>query len=127
MNNIKRKNKGFTILEVVISISIISICMVGIMDAFILGSFYKKSSEEYTIASFLAQKTLESLLSPSSPISEAADFSEAPFPEPYDQYKYTVKVTSFESLDGCVKITVSVSTPASKLRRIVELSALKLK
>lgn len=111
-------------MEVIISVSIIFICMVGIMDAFILGSYYKKSSEEVTTASFLGQQVLESLLS--SSFSEPLDISGESFPEPYDNYKYAVKMTSFENSDDFVKITVYVSTPASKLRRIVELSALKL-
>lgn len=122
MNNIKIKNKGFTLVEVIISVSIIFICMVGIMDAFILGSFYKKSSEEVTTASFLGQQVLESLLS--SSFSEPVDISGVSFSEPYDKYKYAVKMTLFK--DDFLKITVYVSTPESKLRRIVELSAIKL-
>lgn len=124
MNDKKRKNNGFTIVEVIISVSIIFICMVGIMDAFILGSYYKKSSEEFTTASFLGQQVLESLLS--SSFSDPLDISGESFPEPYNKYKYAIKMTPFENSDDFVKITVYVSTPASKLRRIVELSALKL-
>ncbi|MFH1454362.1 MAG: prepilin-type N-terminal cleavage/methylation domain-containing protein [Armatimonadota bacterium] len=125
MNNVKRKKKGLTLVEVIISVSILFICMVGIMDAFVLGSVYQKSSEEVTTASFLGQQVLESLLSYTA--SESLEISAESFPEPYEKYNYTAKMAPFEDLEGFVKITVHVSTPkGSKLRRVVKLSALKL-
>jgi len=55
------KKYGFTLIEVVLVIAILSIALLGIIRIFPLGLRTKKVAEEYSMATLLGQKMLEEI------------------------------------------------------------------
>lgn len=120
-----KKNKGFTLIEVLVSAVILVVCMAGIMNSFAVGSYFKKNTEEITNAAFLAQEVMNAAVYIYAPGIEPID-EEYSCHEPFSNYSWKIKT---KDISGTLKqITVQVMTPpTSKLRRTVELTALKAK
>ncbi|MDH7511849.1 MAG: prepilin-type N-terminal cleavage/methylation domain-containing protein [Clostridiales bacterium] len=57
----KNKNKGFTLLEVVIGIALIAIAVLGLAEMFTLSVMNNMRSDRITTASFLAQQRVDVL------------------------------------------------------------------
>lgn len=55
--------KGFSLIELIVAFSIIGVAFVSLIQAFPFGLSISKESENKTIASYLAQKKIEELLS----------------------------------------------------------------
>lgn len=62
MKNIQNK-KGFSLIEIMAAFSIIGLVFVGLMQSFPYGLSINKTSENSTIASFLAQGEIEEIRS----------------------------------------------------------------
>lgn len=62
-NKLIKNKKGFSLIEIMASFSIISLVFIGLAQAFPYGLMINKTSENATIASFLAQAEIEELYS----------------------------------------------------------------
>jgi type II secretory pathway pseudopilin PulG len=60
MKNIFKQNKGIGLIEIILSISILSVGILGIISAFPRATAIQRSLELNTIANHLAQETMES-------------------------------------------------------------------
>ncbi len=54
---------GFTLIEVVVAISILTIAFISLVQSFPFGSSINKSAQQQTVASYLAQSKIEDLYS----------------------------------------------------------------
>ncbi|MCD4694545.1 type II secretion system GspH family protein [bacterium] len=59
----KRELKGFSLIEVVVAMSILMVAFIGLVQSFPLGNSINDSSQKKTTASYLAQEKIESLYS----------------------------------------------------------------
>ncbi len=84
--------RGFTLVEVIITVFILSLCVVPVYTGLIAGSKNVDSAQRRMIALGLAQGKLEEILSLDYRSISSRETKEN-FPDPYSRYSYTVFVT----------------------------------
>lgn len=108
----KTSNKGFTLIEILVSIAILSIAMLGIMSAVSSGIFGITKNKNLTIAMLIAQSQMNKFLIDNQrgpdlqdePVSDYPGFSfsrtitryENAMIGPIDAYKVVITVTWLE-------------------------------
>jgi len=105
LKNNKSTNKGFTFLEVLTAILIMSVALVPILSWVPVSLRMKKKAENKMFAIFLAQGRLEELrIAVLNNFSSDYDASNIVFPAPYQNFRYTIT----DSADAGLK-TLSVT------------------
>lgn len=84
--------RGFTLVEVIITVFILSLCVIPVYTGLIAGSKNVDSAQRRMIALGLAQGKLEEILSLDYRSISSRETKEN-FPDPYSRYSYTVFVT----------------------------------
>lgn len=84
--------KGFTLVEVIITVFILSLCVIPVYTGLLAGSKNVDSAQRRMIALGLAQGKLEEILSLDYRSISSRETKEN-FPDPYSRYSYTVFVT----------------------------------
>jgi len=114
------KEKGFTLLEVIVAITVMGIGIVLIMQLFSGGLRSGKVSRDYTVAVVHAREKMEEMLI--NPVAGTGDFG--------DGYKWQTEVMPYsltEEDSGLLKITVKVSWATLRKDRAIEIITLKTK
>ncbi len=95
-NTSMRNNKGFTLLEVMLSLSIISISLMVIIHSFSLAISVKNSVNNYSKAIFLSEKKLSEIKLSGSDKME----NNGKFLEPFERFNWQIKAdrTNFSDL-----------------------------
>ncbi|HIE50795.1 MAG TPA: prepilin-type N-terminal cleavage/methylation domain-containing protein [Armatimonadetes bacterium] len=101
-------SKGFTLLELIVALAIMTLGLVGVLHALSAALVASRTAEDYTTAAMLAQQKLEELLLlPEPEVGEdAGDFGEL-FPR--FQWESTVEETELENYYH-LSVTVSWQT-----------------
>ncbi len=84
--------RGFTLVEVIITVFILSLCVIPVYTGLLAGSKNVDSAQRRMIALGLAQGKLEEILSLDYRSISSRETKEN-FPDPYSRYSYTVFVT----------------------------------
>lgn len=84
--------RGFTLVEVIITLLILSVCVIPVYTGLIAGSKNVDSAQRRMVALGLAQGKLEEILSLDYHSISSRETKEN-FPDPYSRYSYTVFVT----------------------------------
>jgi prepilin-type N-terminal cleavage/methylation domain-containing protein len=126
-----RQRAGFTLVEVILSIVIMSIVMYAVIGVYITSGFKGVNVEAYTVAQALSESVLEEAMSRS--FASVADVPETAFSaEALSEYTYEIVAdyVSREALDAAVagptdykKITVRIRHP--RLGNPIDLASLK--
>ncbi|MEW6740393.1 MAG: type IV pilus modification PilV family protein [Nitrospirota bacterium] len=114
------KEKGFTLLEVIVAITVMGIGIVLIMQLFSGGLRSGKVSRDYTVAVVHAREKMEEMLI--NPLAGTGDFG--------DGYKWQTEVMPYSLTGedfGVLKITVKVSWATLRKDRAIEIITLKTK
>ena len=91
MKNYSRTNKGFTFLELLAAILIMSVALVPILSWVPVSLQTKRKAENKMIAIFLAQSKLEELrLAVLNNFSADYDAANVAFTSPYQDFRYTI-------------------------------------
>ncbi len=91
MKNKKSSNKGFTFLEVLAAILIMSAALVPILSWVPVSLQTKKKAENKMVAIFLAQSKFEELrIAALSNFTTDYDAANVAFPAPYQNFRYTI-------------------------------------
>jgi len=89
---LRGNQRGFTLVEVIITLLILSVCVIPVYTGLIAGSKNVDSAQRRMVALGLAQGKLEEILSLDYHSISSRETKES-FPEPYSRYSYTVFVT----------------------------------
>jgi len=104
-----KDERGLTIIEVLMSVAILSIIMVPMMNSFIIGGRLNNDAEGYSTALTLAQSKIEELKGlnfssivdiPQTDFSGESDYSQ------YDGYSYSITVAASGLNTKTVTVTV---------------------
>lgn len=105
-------SKGFTLIEIVLAIFIMSLGIIAIMQVFPTTLMVSKDTEEMTRATFLAERKMEEVKGKIRYENDFAnDYNESSptaFPPPDENYKYTVIDTEDEHPGEVKEIKVTV-------------------
>ena len=126
--------KGFTLIELIIAIFILTLGITTVFAVFPLGIQIASSSKMATVATHLGEEKIEEIISKYyDEISDAAFPDELSLPSPFSAYKRETEITCFDPNDSpppnCsdgdtgikrIEVTVSWGTPTKK----IELNAL---
>ncbi len=110
---------GFTLIEVIIAMALLSICLVMIMQLFAGGLKSARTSCDYTRAVIIAKDKMEELSI--NPVSESGEFEEG--------YRWETEALPYEEGEGynLMKIKVKVFWgDVSNRERSIELVSLKV-
>ncbi|MRR37696.1 type II secretion system protein [bacterium] len=100
-----RRSRGFTLLEVVVAMVILSIAFVTLITAANQGVDMAARSKFITTSTLLAQKRIADVISDTG--AKSAGTGEGDFGEDYTGYTYTEK-TEATPLEGCYKYTLTI-------------------
>jgi len=89
---LRGNQRGFTLVEVIITLLILSVCVIPVYTGLIAGSKNVDSAQRRMVALGLAQGKLEEILSLDYHSISSRETKEN-FPDPYSRYSYTVFVT----------------------------------
>ena len=107
-----RNNSGFTLMEVLVAMLILSVGLLG-MAALITGIINSnKLSNRISTATVLAQDKMEEIKNDG--YSNAGDEPKASLPSPYDQYEREVTVVDPSPAANMKTVTVKVYWESSK-------------
>jgi len=116
----KRQRSGFTLIEVVIAMTILGICLVLVMQLFAGGLRAARTSCDYSRAVLHAKDKMEDLTN--NPVQDSGEFD--------DGFKWETEVESYKEVKDepfkLLKVKVRVMWPdVMKNSRTVELVGLK--
>lgn len=106
-----KNGAGFTLIEIVLTIFIMSWGIIAIMQVFPTTLMVSKDTEEMTRATFLAERKMEEVKGRIRHENDFAnDYNDSPtaFPLPDENYKYTVDDTEVEYPNEVKEIKVTV-------------------
>ncbi len=106
-----KNGAGFTLIEIVLAIFIMSYGIIAIMQVFPTTLLVSKDTEEMTRATFLAERKMEEVKGKIRHENDFAnDYDDSPtaFPPPDENYKYTVVDTGDEHPGEVKEIEVTV-------------------
>ena len=123
---------GFTLLEIMVAVSILSISMMVIMEMHSGTMITSRRAEEITIATMLARSQLHEVQLDFEKGMTKGEFPkenktlEGTFDEPYERYKWEAKVSKVEipippQPEGDVKFNSSIQSYAQPLEYIASL------
>ena len=69
---VKRREAGFSLLEVAVASMIMLVGLLGVMQLFVISALYNNNARQTTIASMVAKRVMEQLLSVPLPATEIA-------------------------------------------------------
>ncbi len=67
-----KSEKGFTLLETAVAAMVMTVGIISVMQLFTLSALYNKSAKQTTLASTIAKRKMEQLLSMANPATEVA-------------------------------------------------------
>ena len=105
MMNIKSNSKGFTLLEIVISLGILLVGILAILALFPVGFDSASRSADLTKATIFAQDQMEDLKRigyPATAVGTPVAFSDP-------RFNYTVQVSTAGLPNNCQQVTLGVS------------------
>ena len=112
MRRLRNNNNGFTLMEVLVAMLILSVGLLG-MAALITGIINSnKLSNRISTATVLAQDKMEDIKRLG--FSNAASETKVPMSSPYDNYEREVTVTPNSPATGMSTVTVTVYWELSK-------------
>ncbi|MFO8085328.1 MAG: type II secretion system protein [Desulfobacterales bacterium] len=119
--------RGFTLIEILVAMMLLSICLVVILQLFSGGLKSGKTAEDYTRAVFYAREKMEEYL-----LME--DFQEGVFEGTFDDvYRWRADITYVEPEDeeperlvDLFQVNVSVFWAAGKREKEFQISTLKI-
>jgi type II secretion system protein I len=114
-----QSHKGFTLLEVLLSLSIISISLLVIINCFSQAVSAKKSVLNYTQAMFLADEKIAELKNGS--LSEIA--KQGNFDPPYEKFKWDIDAIS-TNYRNLAKVDLTVSWFQQGREKNIEVSTI---
>lgn len=86
-------NKGFTLVEIIVAIFVISVGIVSIVSMFPLGMKLVNSSQTSAISNQLCQQKIEEILATPYNDIVVGNSSENPLPLPFASFRREVKIT----------------------------------
>ena len=101
-----KSEKGFSLIEVIISLALLGIIAVAFLSALSTASSVTLTTDERQTASNLAETQMEYVRSQ----GYAASYSPAPMPTEYNRYTVTIDVASLQD-SNIQKITVTAGLP----------------
>jgi len=110
-------SKGFTVLEAMIALVILSIALLALLRVMPVGIKGSKLAEETTIATILAQKKIEEARAATWPPSSVTKINLGS--EGYSNFDYIRDVTSVSPTTYLREVTVSIYWPAGTEQRVV--------
>lgn len=105
------KQKGFTLIETLVALAVITIGLVVVLQVFPFGFSVERNSQLETQATLCAQEKIESLLSKSFSELSIGTVVESSLPIPFERFSRTIK-TSF------VDASLQESGSATALKKI---------
>jgi prepilin-type N-terminal cleavage/methylation domain-containing protein len=104
----KTGNKGFTLIEVMLTVAVLSIGIGGVLRAFIVNLDVMQASQEYITGISLAKdKMAELLLTEKENQGLAIASSEGKFQTPYADYAWKTQITPSDKKDlNVLSVTV---------------------
>jgi len=104
--NKKQNDNGFTLLEVLIAIVVLSVGLLGMASLTVGIINGNKFSNDVTMATTLGQDKMEDVRKMG--YSGVTNETKAPLSSPYDEYKREVTVTNDSPASGMKTVTVKV-------------------
>lgn len=105
MMNIKSDSKGFTLIEVVISLGILLIGILAVLALFPVGFDSAGRSADLTKATIFAQNQMEEIKRVGYPVTAVG--TPTAFSDP--KFNYTVQISTAGLPANCQQVTLSVS------------------
>ncbi|PIR20016.1 MAG: hypothetical protein COV45_08560 [Deltaproteobacteria bacterium CG11_big_fil_rev_8_21_14_0_20_47_16] len=137
MNIVNLKNKGFTLLEVLVALGILAVSITAILQMFGTSMSTSARAERVTVATMLArQKMAEQVIKIDKDLLEGkfpdtTEESDGDFDEPYQDYKWKIKMRKVEipmppqdKLDAQAAIMQMISKQIGEAVREVKLSVI---
>jgi prepilin-type N-terminal cleavage/methylation domain-containing protein len=100
----RKSGRGFTLIELMIAIFILSVGILAVFLMFPLGIQIMKSSEMATIGTQLSQEKVEEVISCSYEIISVGLTTESPLPPPFDAYRRETRVSCVDPLLGLQEV-----------------------
>ncbi len=106
-----KTHAGFTLLEVMLAVSILATALVLTLDGFSTSMRAAKLSERYTVANMLLQRKIADLelLDAIETGEEDGDFADEDGNDDYPGYRWTTEVVESEDIDGLLEATVKIT------------------
>ncbi len=104
-----RNKRGFTVLEAMIALVILSMALLALLRVMPVGIKGSKLAEQTTIATMLAQKKIEETREKTWPLAGGSgNFAD----DGYPNFDYVLEITSATPTTYLREVTVTVSWPA---------------
>ncbi len=104
----QKKNKGFTIIEVIFALALLATGLTGVVLIMSEGQSQNSVSRKHIVAMGLAKEQMESIRN--LPYASVLPIPSTPFTAPYVDYSSQVNVTSYGTLPGQIKDVVVIIT-----------------
>lgn len=107
------KEKGLTLIEVILSLAILGIIIVPFLNMFVFSTMTNRKSENILDATYIAQNIMEQRYAESKNGNGIPENSESEYPDPYDN-SYWVNET-IEKIEGnLIRVLIKVYSDDNK-------------
>ena len=124
---------GFTLIEVIVAIFILSTGILAVLAIFPLGIQIMDFSETVTTSNYLAGSKIEEVISLSYPDISVGDITETSLPYPFSEYRRETKISYVDPTNNFqevpndtgikkIEVTVSWSSALKINKKSIELS-----
>lgn len=131
--NLAKQNFGFTLIESLIAIFVLTVGIVGVLSAVPLAVQVAKFAQMTTVATQLGQAKIEEIVSKS--FADISSEPEEKLSSPFEAYSREVEVTCFDPNENLfpncpdtgikkIKVTISWKSPLGVTTKKVEISTL---